>query len=156
MTPTTQSVGRRARVGNLYFFNNGAIMILSFKKEFVPLILNGTKIHTIREDKKNRWSNAYIVRPTMIKRIHMATGVRTKNYKCFKDTFFHLGSQHIAIRHEKDKTIVSIDNKIVPNSIVLLLSLNDGFKTMDDFFAWFNKDFSGKIIHWTPFRYCPF
>jgi hypothetical protein len=30
-------------------------MILTFKERFVPLILSGTKIHTIREDKYNRW-----------------------------------------------------------------------------------------------------
>ena len=35
------------------------------------------------------------------------------------------------------------------------LSLNDGFDSCEDFFAWFNEDFSGKIIHWTPFRYDP-
>lgn len=30
---------------------------------------------------------------------------------------------------------------------------NDGFNSIDDFFAYFNKDFSGKIIHWTDLRY---
>lgn len=51
-------------------------MILSFKEQFIPKILDGTKIHTIREDKKNRWEAG--------KKIHFATGVRTKNYKCPK------------------------------------------------------------------------
>ncbi len=34
-----------------------------------------------------------------------------------------------------------------------MLAMNDGFDSVEDFFKWFNKDFSGWIIHWTMFRY---
>ena len=30
---------------------------------------------------------------------------------------------------------------------------NDGFDSIENFLRWFNKDFEGKIIHWTGFRY---
>lgn len=47
-------------------------MILGFKPQFVQPIIDRTKIHTIREDKHNRWVPGKV--------IHMATGVRTKSY----------------------------------------------------------------------------
>jgi hypothetical protein len=33
------------------------------------------------------------------------------------------------------------------------LATNDGFDTVDEFFQWFNEDFTGKIIHWTDLKY---
>lgn len=33
------------------------------------------------------------------------------------------------------------------------LAMNDGFESVDQFFAWFNKDWKGKIIHWTDLKY---
>ena len=33
------------------------------------------------------------------------------------------------------------------------LAKNDGFESVEDFFAYFNKDFKGKIIHWTDLQY---
>jgi len=51
-------------------------MIIGFKKQFVAPILAGTKVHTIRENKTNRW------RPGTT--IQFATGVRTKQYSQFK------------------------------------------------------------------------
>lgn len=50
-------------------------MILSFKPQFRQKILDGTKIHTIRDDPNDRWQAGKI--------IHAATGVMTKNYDCF-------------------------------------------------------------------------
>ena len=53
------------------------MMILSFKPQFVPKILDGTKKHTIRADKHNRWHNKMT--------IHFATGVRTPQYEKFDE-----------------------------------------------------------------------
>jgi hypothetical protein len=121
-------------------------MNLSFHKKFVPKILNGSKIHTIREDKHNKWI------PQM--RIHFCTGLRTKNYDCFK--LGHcITTQSFSIKHKGDPDYPSvfIDGVAVDYKVVLKLAKNDGFYGYDDFFAWFNKDFDGKIIHWTDFRY---
>jgi len=52
-------------------------MVLGFEQQFVEPILSGTKIHTIREDKHNRWKPG--------RSIQMATGVRTKNYNQFNE-----------------------------------------------------------------------
>lgn len=50
-------------------------MILPFKPQFIPKILDGPKIHTLRDDPHRRWHPG--------RAIHMATGVRTKYYHCF-------------------------------------------------------------------------
>lgn len=129
-------------------------MVLGFKPEFKPLILAGTKIHTIREDKNNRWAPENI--------IHMATGVRTKNYNQFclaKCTYI----QTIKIQHSA-KLDIYIDGLLVDEygigfiAFLDMLSKNDGFKTRGEFFkwpAWNKKTFEGKIIHWTNFKYSP-
>lgn len=126
-------------------------MILGFKPQFKEPILNGTKIHTIREDKNNRWKPGNT--------IQMATGVRTKNYNCFaKADCVYV--QDIEIKWVKDKitqsrgVIVYIDDvNITQTDLIDDLVKNDGFESRRDFFEWFKNDFKGKIIHWTYFKY---
>ena len=36
---------------------------------------------------------------------------------------------------------------------MLNLVQNDGFASISDFFKFFNKDYTGKIIHWTDLKY---
>jgi len=50
-------------------------MIISFKPQFVPKILAGTKIHTLREDKTNRWQAG--------RKMHMYTGRYTATDRQF-------------------------------------------------------------------------
>jgi hypothetical protein len=135
-------------------------MILPFKHQFVPKILDGTKKHTIREDKHNRWKEGRL--------IDMATGVRTKNYNKFTEQIC-TGTQKIEIiwreakpdRLEGRSAMVFIDGINVTNHwfqdtdemIVEVLAKNDGFDNLTDFFAWFSEDFTGKLIHWTDLRY---
>lgn len=133
-------------------------MILQFKKRFVKKIENGTKKHTIREDKHDRWRKG--------RKIHMATGVRTKNYQQFAEKTC-TGTQDISIRYSDDKQLVRViiddhffgtalfDHGKVFCFLMRLENLvrNDGFDSVEDFFEWFNKDFDGKIIHWTNLRY---
>lgn len=122
-------------------------MILGFKtihpvtKEptgFVNKILQGKKIHSIREG--NRWSEDWF--------IHFATGVRTKNYKQF----------HTA-------TVKSVQDIVINNGHVIvegielnqhtigLLAANDGFDSVEDFWNWFTEPVTGQIIHWTGYKY---
>jgi hypothetical protein len=49
------------------------------------------------------------------------------------------------------KSIYTLDQ--IDLNKMLQLANNDGFDTIEDFFAYFNKDFTGKIIHWTDWRY---
>ena len=132
-------------------------MILSFKKQFQQPILEGTKIHTIREDKPNRWKSG--------NKIHFATGVRTPNYKCFKEGKC-ASIQNIKIKHCLGYSEIRIDGTICFQIFHHGLGdiyewstdfekfvKNDGFNNIEDFFKWFNTDFEGKIIHWTKFNY---
>ena len=122
-------------------------MILSFKPQFVDKILDGTKIHTIREDPVGRWEPG--------KLIHFATGVRTKKYHCFKKGIC-IGTQKIKIHYgnmPKHYPDIYADNVLLSLNMVVKLALNDGFNTAYDFDEWFSKDFEGVIVHWTNFKY---
>ena len=134
-------------------------MILGFKKQFVTPIIKGEKIHTIREDKNNRWKKGNL--------IHFATGMRTKNYNQFKIDICK-SVQKIEIKYrlgfndEKRIPSVFVDGKKFVEGLEIgysdfpkLIELinNDGFELAKDFFDWFNKDFKGKIIHWTDYLY---
>lgn len=134
-------------------------MILGFKKRFVILIHTGSKKHTIREDKHNRWEAG--------KKIHFATGVRTKNYKCFKeDTCKSIQKIEIKWRrsfnNKRRLVVIYIDDKLFSEQLEIgysnfrkleTLSTNDGFNSIKDFLNWFDYNFIGKIIHWTELSY---
>lgn len=123
-------------------------MILSFKKRFNPKILNGSKIHTIREDKSKRWSEG--------REIQFANGIRTKNYNQFH-TGVCMGVQDIAIVPKLGAVRVVEDHRPGYMGIVQVdpkvIALNDGFESEAEFWEWFKKPFIGKLIHWTDFRY---
>lgn len=122
-------------------------MILSFKKQFKQPILDGTKIHTIREDKSGRWKAG--------NSIQMATGVRTKQYNCFKESEC-ISTQEIHIIYQPGIGIpaIYIDGMDMwKYGGIADLARNDGFKNLPEFLDWFSSDFKGKIIHWTDKRY---
>jgi hypothetical protein len=48
---------------------------------------------------------------------------------------------------------VAIDGTVRKYDTVKLLAKNDGFDSLEDFFAYFKEDYDGKIIHWTDLRY---
>lgn len=122
-------------------------MILGFNSQFIEAIKSGKKIHTIREDKHDRWTRG--------RKIHFASGVRTKNYFQFKEGEC-FSTQKIEIKYSsisKTSFIVFIDGYRMDNYFLSLLAKNDGFENLRAFSDWFNKDFEGKIIHWTRFKY---
>ena len=115
-------------------------MILSFKKQFVQPILDGTKVHTIREDKGNRW--------TVGKKIHFATGVRTKNYEQFMEGEC-IGLQKIRIKNEG----IYVSERRLNYIEAKQLAFRDGFDYLSEFLKFFDRPFDGIIIHWTDFLY---
>lgn len=115
------------------------------------------KIHTIREDKHDRWRAGM--------KIHMAIGNRTPNRFQFAPTLVCMGVQEIVIT-EKIMTVydciklndgrvftIQVDGKHLPMHRITDLAINDGFDSVDQFFQWFNEDFEGKLIGWTDFKY---
>lgn len=160
-------------------------MILGFKKvfpwgeptNFKEKILAGVgygpiagppKIHTIRAG--SRWKAGDL--------IHMAYGVRSKNYEQFnkgieglqrvvsvQDVFipfsiyaYEMRMVSILIDDEplfSGQVMKNGSNSCSPDDRKFIESFakNDGFKDSMEFFKWFRKDFEGQIIHWTDYRY---
>lgn len=121
-------------------------MVIGFKKQFVQPILSGTKIHTIREDKGNRWKAG--------KLIHFVTGYKQfKTGKCVSVQVVEITYHECIDPGEGDLFEVKIDGHVQNLAQIMRLCAFDGFDTIAEFMDWFNKDFSGKIIHWTDLRY---
>ena len=112
-------------------------MVLSFKPMFKPSILLGTKKHSIRADPHGRWKAD--------RTIHMATGVRTKNYNCFKVDRC-ISTQKIIIKKMSPQykyqalltTFVFIDGKLLSMVNMERLAKNDGFKNVEEFLNFFS------------------
>ncbi|PKP11975.1 MAG: hypothetical protein CVU09_00305 [Bacteroidetes bacterium HGW-Bacteroidetes-4] len=112
------------------------------------------KKHTIRADIHNRWKPG--------NKIHMVVFNRSKNQFQFAPVLECKSVQKIEIIYSNpnsDYPFVKIDGaryNVWEKSGLKMISeiaINDGFKSDIDFFQWFNKDFQGKIIHWTDLRY---
>lgn len=138
---------------------------ISYSKNLKKFIYLGgfePKIHTIREDKKDRWKVG--------NKIHFVINNRQPNRFQFAPVIECTGIQYIRIRYFDNYPIVYIGDTM--NGCMPFywenkdddedgygveqmkdLALNDGFASLDDFFKYFDKDFTGKIIHWTNKRY---
>lgn len=112
------------------------------------------KLHTFRDDKNNRWKVGT--------KIDFFINCRQKNMFRFAPVLPVVSTQNILITYTKvKKAMVIIDDKcfymqdfsLEGNHKMLHLAQNDGFDTIEDFFAYFNEDFKGKIIHWTDLKY---
>lgn len=119
-------------------------MILQFQPQFVQPILDGTKIHTFRLDTNDRWKEGM--------KIHFATGVRTKQYRCFKEGIC-TGVQECTVFVYNKGILIDY----LPQSTTLFAH-NDGFNDADELFRFLREVhgksiLTGKIIHWTEFRY---
>lgn len=100
------------------------------------------KIHTIRRDRSDRWVKD---RP-----IQFYINNRTKDMFKFMPDLKCTSVQTIEILNGSD---VIVDGKKLGPLGVESLALNDGFDSVEDFFLYFSKDFTGKIIHWTNLTY---
>ncbi len=122
------------------------------------------KLHTIREDKKDRWKPGVM--------IDFFINARQKNMFRFAPRIPVVSTQEIRIKYTESssntpliyievfgkndyKCLDTFNPKTKQSSFKLIekLAINDGFDSVEDFFAYFNKDFTGKIIHWTDLRY---
>lgn len=110
------------------------------------------KIHTIRQDKSNRWKDG--------NKIHFAINNRTSNRFQFAPIVKCKSVQKIRIDYDDAacdwygcEPVISVDDKILSLKEVEELSINDGFEDSQAFCKYFNKDFEGKIIHWTDSKY---
>lgn len=117
-------------------------MILSFKRQFVPKIVDATKIHTLRDDPHRRWRAG--------RKMHMATGVRTPHYHCFKEAHC-TAVQEVYIDPPSGK--VFVEGRELSPGTLQKFAQNDGFDTLEAFWQWFNEPTHKRLIHWTDLRY---
>jgi|SRR5699024_2544762 len=106
------------------------------------------KLHTIREDKSNQWCAGID--------IHFKSNNRNGDLFQFAPVFKCVSVQKISITWQKDRgcmPIIIIDRTLLCLDSMETLATNDGFDSIEDFFAYFNGDFQGKIIHWTDLKY---
>lgn len=117
--------------------------------------MEAPKIHTIREDVNDRWKAG--------NNIDFFINCRQKNMFRFAPVLPVVSVQRIEIVYYTDrevlmkdlppKTAISVDDRRLSETEILQLALNDGFDSVKDFFAYFNEDYEGKIIHWTDKQY---
>lgn len=116
------------------------------------------KLHTIREDKNDRWKPGVMIdffinarQPNMFR---FAPRIPVVSVQKIKIVHF-LAEAHIYIDDSFYGEIFFNGNKEIDGYAVNIeeLAINDGFDDVEDFIAYFNKDFTGKIIHWTDLKY---
>lgn len=141
------------------------LSILVRKGEFYEICFDKTqlhkpKLHTIREDKNDRWKPGVM--------IDFFINARQPNMFRFAPRIPVVSTQKIEIKYmsinnevgkKEMKPFIKIDGELFYdvaglNEVYLdFLAKNDGFDSVEDFFAYFNKYFTGKIIHWTDLKY---
>jgi hypothetical protein len=120
-------------------------MVIGFKERFVQPILDGTKIHTLRDCAPDRWKAG--------RSIQFATGVRTKSYKQFKEGVC-TGVDTVWIEPDfKFICLIQSGGNPLPIYDHDLFARNDGFASVEDFWNWPWGDKVYQLIHWTDFRY---
>jgi len=108
------------------------------------------KLHTIREDKKDRWKSGDKIHPVIKPKGRFSAGFQ------FAPTFPCVSTQTINIYHPmfEDKTPgIKVDGKVLSLEHEKELAVNDGFENLEDFYKYFDKTETYKIIHFTNLRY---
>lgn len=129
------------------FYNQNHEQIDSYNMQVVKNA--HPKLHTIRTDWNGRWQKGT--------KIHFTINGRTPQQWQFAPVIPVTQVQKIEIKHKDPsgfklaQPTVHIDGVWLPDPTEL--ALNDGFDSLQDFFSWFNQDFTGKLIHWTNHSY---
>lgn len=120
---------------------------------FVEKIQSGSKIHTIRTDTHDRWESGKMI----IFSIWTGRPYYSKMFE-FAPRLPVVSVQKVFMKLHQEELKVSIDDKYLNNSAIEELAINDGFDSVEDFERYFisqmkDNQYSGKIIHWTDFKY---
>lgn len=112
--------------------------LYNFKQQFVPMILDGTKTHTIRAPRKGSQD---VPGNTM----HLYTGLRTKNAKLL-GRFECVAVDEITI----DRMLITVDRVVLFIDERDALAKRDGFQSFEHMLKfWEGKlPFNGHIFHW--------
>jgi hypothetical protein len=129
-----------------------------------------SKYHSVREDKNNRWKVdtkidffinarqknmfrfASVLPVISIQKIEFILKDNTENLTCLGTSFDKTCTIIIDERFYGDAYF--FNGTVISSSYTIpIFANNDGFDTSDELFAYFNKNFKGKIIHWTNLKY---
>ena len=102
---------------------------LNFQKQFVPMIEDGSKYHTIRRKRKKNPIKVGDV-------LYLYTGMRTKQCRLIKDV--HCSSVVPVVIYPKLGRVV-LDGKMLALDDVLWFAVRDGFANQMDFFKFFER-----------------
>jgi len=126
-------------------------MVIIFKRIYQEPIINGFIIHTIRRDGNNRWrAGRGIIFKAGSVCFHNADCVSTQKIQ------FYWACNNAGQLNESWRVMVYIDgvNVTTNEAIMNALIKNEGFPDRVSFFnCWYKVNFTGKIIHWTDFKY---
>jgi hypothetical protein len=117
------------------------------------------KFHTMREDKKDRWKAGtkidFFINCRQKDMFRFAPVLPVVSTQKVEIMWFNTFGTNVARVFIDDKSFacVKFEKEMIVTGKMLQLAQNDGFDTIEDFFAYFNEDFKGKIIHWTDLRY---
>ncbi|AYD48225.1 hypothetical protein [Arachidicoccus soli] len=111
--------------------------------------LKHPKIHTMREDKGDRWDKG--------NDIHFVINNRTKDRFQFAPVVKCVSTQDVFITYLRGRMEITVDEKYLYCNDIEKLIKNDGFDSRNQFIDWFfpksKTAWNGKIIHWTDFKY---
>ncbi len=117
-------------------------MILGFNESFIPAIIAGTKIHTIRAGQ--RWQAGTVAQ-------FCARAYQPDQYE-----FWPPLPVLLVQKIELTATELHVDGRPLPPSELLTLAQADGFETVAEMLAFFADKplpFQGQLVHWTNCRY---
>jgi hypothetical protein len=154
-----QSIIENYKTANKYF--PPQLYYECLDKGFLNMNFFEPKLHTIREDKNNRWKAG--------NKIDFFINARQKNMFRFAPVLPVVSIQEVEmIWFDEEIRLVNIyiDGECYVQNYGIefnssnqrqermeQLAKNDGFDSVEDFLNYFNTDFTGKIIHWTDFKY---
>ncbi|MDO7877537.1 ASCH domain-containing protein [Hymenobacter sp. ASUV-10] len=122
-------------------------MTLGFSPEFVPLIVNGTKIHTIRTGQ--RWSVGQA--------ICFCTNEFQGELRSFRPDGVVTAVQAIRITAGPGPSVCEVDGRPLPDAELAELARRDGFESPAQLRQFFMDNyelpFVGQLVHWTTARY---
>ena len=117
-------------------------MILGFNEDFVPAIVAGTKIHTIRAGQ--RWQAGEVA--------EFCVRAHQPDQHAFWPSLPVVSIQAI----ELTTTELRVDGRLLSPTETLALAQADGFETTAALLAFFADKplpFRGQLVHWTERRY---
>jgi hypothetical protein len=117
-------------------------MVLGFNEDFVPAIVAGTKIHTIRAGQ--RWQAGTVAQFC----VHAGQPAQRE----FWEPKAIVSIQNIELTANE----LRLDGRLLLATELLTFAQADGFPTTTALFAFFADKpfpFCGQLLHWTDYRY---